>query len=170
MPRLRPGDRPLALDLSLSPDQMPQLRRRAHGFHLGVDAWLALIAEFQQIRLLVSRATLAELVAHLDVRSGHMVLSVAPELRGWQRVIDGRTAAPAPDELPTVFLPLRVLAPVKPEARAAWVSALFETSDAEVGEALRLERAAVREGMTMQTWALGALAQPLLHLRPLSEA
>jgi hypothetical protein len=158
LPRLRPGERPLALDLSLLPEQLVQLRRRAHLAQLGVDALLSLVAEFDQIKQLLTRHHLLALLDQARVAVECSALSAAPELRGWQRVIEARTT-PSPDELPTVFLPLRVLAPVMPENRATWVSALAEASDAEVGNALLLERVAVRTGVTMQMWALSALAR-----------
>jgi hypothetical protein len=158
VPRLRPGDRPLALDLPLSPGQLVQLRRRAHCLQLGVDAWLSVVAEFDQIKQLVTSHDLEILLAQAGAAAENSVLSAAPELRGWQRLIDARTSPP-PDELPTVFLPLRVLAPVTLERRARWVSTLIDAPEAEVGEAVLLERVAVRTGMTMHMWALSALAR-----------
>jgi hypothetical protein len=62
----------------------------------------------------------------------------------------------AEHDLPSIALPARVLARVPPNALAL---AVVAAADEPLEDALVVERAASLNGMTMESWALRALAR-----------
>lgn len=159
VPHLRPGERPLAIELSLSSRQIGSLRRRARAQRLGVDAWAACLVEHRLVMGLLCDDERGRLAVAARARLAVTSLT-ATELRAWQSVVDGLAPAPR-DDLPTLHLPLRLLTPLPPGRRAQWLLETLLLSAEEAGEqALLLERAATRDGLTMQAWALAQIVSP----------
>lgn len=156
VPRLRPGDRPVPVDAPLTAAEVRTLRERAGRARLGADALVALLVERRSLIELVGEDLVAQARerAPLDVdRTGRIA---APEFRPWQRLLAGR-AAPAPDDLPTVYLPLRLAAALTPDARVGAVADAIAATEADVEQAILFEKAATSYGLTMQTWLLASL-------------
>lgn len=154
-PRLRPGERPVALDLPLSSREVRETRARAHAAGLGVDAWIAIVGEYEQVAAgaAVSEIEAARRRAQSCIETD--AITIAPELRDWQRLLD-RRATPAPDELPTVYLPLRLASAIPPADRTDWLMSVLSAPEEAAATALLIERAATRAGVTTQMWVLSS--------------
>lgn len=154
VPRLRPGERPVAVDLQLTTAETKTLRARAAKLGLGVDAFVAIFLEYQSICELVGAPRLADIASHDETPSSEAVEPiVALELRAWHRLITGRSTPPD-DDLPTVHVPLRLAAALVPTARAVSVMRVLDTPDVDVRRAVALEAAATAHGFVMQAWVL----------------
>lgn len=158
VPRIRPGDRPVGVETALNAAEVRTLRARAHAAGLGADALIAIILEYESLCRLAGRGVVAQLGDECAVEAaGFIERIVAPELRGWQRLLIRRVVPPN-DDLPTAFVPLRLAAAIPVSARAAAVLEAGEASERDVRRAVALELAATADGVVMQTFALRALA------------
>jgi hypothetical protein len=156
VPRLRPGDRPVPVDAPLSGIEVRTLRARASRVNLGADAYVALLAERRALIDLVGEervAQVAERVRLVESRTGHVAAS---ELQPWWRLLAG-LARPAPDDLPTVYLPLRLAVALPANERARVVADAVTATDGDVEQAILFETTATSFGLTMQTWLLAFL-------------
>ena len=100
-----------------------------------------------------------EVVAQCAGRSRPGAAFVASsELQQWQRLLAG-LAPPAADDLPTVYLPLRLAAALSTAERVSVVADAIAASDEDVQQAILFEMTATSVGLTMQTWLLAALVR-----------
>jgi hypothetical protein len=150
--RLRPGDRPVPVDVALSAAQIRAVRECAHGARLGADALIALLVERRSIIDLVGEHLFAQASERARLAEDRVA---PPELRSWQRLLAG-LGAPAPDDLPTVYLPLRLASALTQAGRAKVVVDVLVATEAEVEQAVLFEKAATSRGLTMQTWLLAS--------------
>jgi hypothetical protein len=155
-PRLRPGEYPIWCELDLSHSEQALLRRRAHQNGVGVDAFVGVSLEYLLLADAIGNECVVSLVA-AAAESERPALSSAPELRGWQRLLEGRAGPPA-DELPSICVAMRLLSEVPVPLRMEKLQAATTISDAEASAALLLETIAVRHSLTMGGWALRQLA------------
>lgn len=93
------------------------------------------------------------LVAAAATESERPAIGSAPELRAWQRLLEGRGRPPA-DELPSICVAMRLLTQVPLPLRKQKLQAAAAPADAEADAALLLETIAARYGLTMSGWAL----------------
>jgi hypothetical protein len=111
--RCRPQETPVWVRLELSSAEGWQLREQAIAAGVPLDAWLAVMVEFTWTLRTLARAgsSPAHTRARLerDVRKGPLRLAASSNWRAWQATLAG-AGAPAPDELPEVVLPRRLLA------------------------------------------------------------
>jgi hypothetical protein len=136
----------------LTTSQLLRLRHRAHSHGLGADAFVALVVEWQFLMDLVGADSLKHADAHARGPAVPISLAAA-EFQAWQRVLMG-LAAPPPDDLPETHLPLRLAAALPPDKREDAVLAAVDLAEPVVEQAVALELAATRHGLTMQTWVL----------------
>ena len=154
VPRVRPGDRPVALHANLPPARLRQLRRRAHACGLGVDAYSGILLEYDRLCSLVSADVLK---AFADDDSGGPASQIAPpELRSWQRMLAGRST-PAPDDLPTIMIPLRLVTAIPPRDRQTILAHALALDEDVAQQALALELHSAMAGMVMQAWVLARI-------------
>jgi hypothetical protein len=160
-PRVRPGDRPVWVDLPLTTAQATKWRARATAVRLPLDVWLGLLLEYHLIheRLLQLGGTELSRAVSESVNTTSEAPRLAPtvELRLWIEQLDGSDRAR--DDLPSVVLPARLLAQLPHEGRADAISVAAE-SGCEA-EAVGLDRVAACNGLTAEAWAyLAALRLP----------
>ena len=156
VPRLRPGDRPVPVDALLSSVEVRLLRERANRVNLGVDAYVALLAERRALVGLVGEEHVAQAVEHAARAGRGADHLAASELQQWQRLFAG-LVRPAPDDLPTVYLPLRLAVALSPGERDRVVAEAVAAPDSDVQQAILFETTATSFGLTMQTWLLASL-------------
>ncbi len=154
IPRVRPGERPVAVESSLAPAQLGQLRRRAHARGLGVDAYAAILLEYEGLAAVVSIDVLEALGA--EGTRGVADQIGAPELRSWQRLLAGRSTPP-PDDLPTIMVPLRLVAAIPPRDRLAALDRALGLDERLAQRAITLEWRAAAAGLVMQAWVLSQI-------------
>lgn len=158
VPRVRPGDRPISVETGLTSVEVRTLRARAYAVGIGADALIAIMLEYESLRRLAGGDAVAQLADECEAgAAGFAERIVAPELRHWQRLLIGRSASPS-DELPTAFVPLRLIAPIPASARTDAVLDAARANALDVRRAFALELAATADGLVMQTFALVALA------------
>jgi len=150
--RLRPGDRPVWVDVARHAEHFDAWRVEAAGAGLRLDVWAALLLELSivlaDLHDLGVRAPEALLAAEL-ARPNAARLAPTPELRRWLDELDD--GGPGDDELPELVLPARVL------ARHAPRTPLVAHLRAERLELARqAERAAALRGLTLEVWGLRA--------------
>lgn len=153
--RIRPGDRPIWIDLSLSDREVRRWRSEAADGGVPVDAWLALQTEWSLVRSALKRAK-ASVTPHELVETARAasagVLAPTDELRGWCRQLSSASTVAVPrDELPTVVVPERLLAQLEPARREGELIGYASSGFAR--EAAELDLAAACVGLTLETWA-----------------
>lgn len=138
------------VDLPLTPSEGRAWRDRAAAHGVGVDAWLGVMAEFE-MTLTGMRLRQPAVEALAAVQLSQLRLPPTDGLRRWVRLLDGRWDGPAPrDELPTVVLPGRLLHAL---SGATLLSTLRRAVSAtDEGLAVRCERVAAAQGMTLEAW------------------
>ena len=156
VPRLRPGERPVAIDIALTAAEVRTLRRRAHAVGLGADAFVAVLVEYSSLCELVGADRVAEVAAAFEERPDVLDRVVASEFRPWHRAVTGRST-PADDDLPTVFLPLRLSAMLPPAGRPDSILRALAADGPAVRDAMALEAAATARGFVMQSCVLSSL-------------
>jgi hypothetical protein len=154
IPRVRPGERPVAVNSNLDPAQLRQLRRRAHARGLGVDAYAAILLEYEGLTAVVSIDVLEALA--VDGTRGVAEQIGAPELRSWQRLLAGRSTPP-PDDLPTIMVPLRLVTAIPPLDRLAALDRALGLDEGLAQHAITLESRAAAAGLVMQAWVLSQI-------------
>lgn len=154
--RLRPGEVPSWIDVPLDREATEAWRFQAEAVGLGVDSWLALLVEYELVRLHFTELGLHVGEVIEEAKRSQEVPRLAPTggLRQWAGQLSGQKngeGAHPPDELPSVVLPERLLAQLAPAAVPEFLTAAVEGQAA--GEALLVEGAATTFGLTMETWA-----------------
>jgi hypothetical protein len=156
---LRPGERPFWLELPMSDQCIARLRQcaAADGLRVGTRVSLSLEARLVERELRgLGAPSLNELGAQAVAESDRHALAPTPELRSWvatlrDPAITGTVIAP--DELPSLALPTRLLARIPPLAR---FSEVLEAADADsdaVELAVTCDIAAALAGRTLESWA-----------------
>src|SRR3712207_3669140 len=88
-PRVRAGESPVWIDLSITTTEGRAWRARAATHGLGIDAWLAILVEFhlatQTSGVVLAQVELAEAAASATPR-----LAPTEGLRRWSRLLAGR--------------------------------------------------------------------------------
>lgn len=148
--RLRPCERPGWIDLRLSYEERAEWRRRAAAYGLSVDVWLALQVEWT----LVIEDIGAELSEHVveRARSAAALPTLAPtnELRSWVTYLRAGSATTI-DDLPSLAMPQRLLARLRPADLESVIR--VRSSGSSVEDAVAIELAASCVGMTLESWA-----------------
>jgi hypothetical protein len=158
VPRLRPGERPIAIETELSPTEVRVVRKRAHTHGLGVDALIAVMLEYSALRETVGAEQMALMADRWYAAGAAVERIVAPELRGWQRLLAGRLSPPE-DDLPIAFIPLRLAAAIAVHDRGPAVLSACHAADEDVRRAVGLEVVATAQGVPMQTFVLAEIAR-----------
>lgn len=153
--RVRPGERPNWLELQLTSAEVRELRQLAAGHPLPLDVWLSVLVEYKLTRDRIA-ATGEELwsavVSAAEVAAHEPRLPPTAELRDWLTLLQGEAASR--DELPSVVLPMRLVAQLPHERRKHLL--LEAAHSTGLSEAITLERAAAASGRTLETWAYQA--------------
>lgn len=152
-PRVRPGDRPVWVDVPLTTVQALEWRARAAAQRLPLDAWLGLLLEHQLIHHRLRELGGEELArtVNAEVERANKSPRLAPtvELRSWIEQLDGNDRAS--DDLPSVVLAARLLAQLPHDGRSEAIIAAAETGSE--AEAVNLDRIAASNGLTPEAWA-----------------
>ncbi|MDQ3671463.1 MAG: hypothetical protein M3364_03360 [Actinomycetota bacterium] len=156
-PRIRPGEYPVWCELSLAKHEQALLRRRAHERGVGTDAFVGASLEYLLLADVVGDELVTALLAAATREVEHPAIGSAPELRGWQRLLEGLGEPPA-DELPSICIAMRLLSQLPVSSRAQRLEAAAVIGDAQADAALLFETVASRRGLTMSFWALRQLA------------
>lgn len=160
VPRLRPGDRPVWVDLRLTGDQVCAWRTRAAECGLSVDVWLGLLLEFQLIRerlIYVGAERVLDVVASTAEWETKHALAPTPELRRWVDQLASPSSSSSNDDLPSVVLGERLLAQLPPSDRADAIMAAAESGSES--QSVALDKAAALRGQTMEVFVyLAAIA------------
>jgi hypothetical protein len=156
-PRLRPGEYPVWCELNLSDREQALLRRRAHERRVGTDAFVGASLEYLLLADVVGEEPAMALVDAAARELEQPAISFAPELRGWQRLLEGRAELPA-DELPSICVAMRLLSQLPVPSRPEKLEGAAAIGDAQADAALLFEAVATRHGLTMGFWALRQLA------------
>jgi hypothetical protein len=150
--RLRPGERPVWVELAVTEGDEPAWRRRAAALGLSVDVCVALQAEWSLVAGELAELGLLEpVLERAREQAGADALAPTEELRRWLRFLSRGPAADAESDLPSLAMPARVVARMAPMTLADELRAHGEHGLNE--HALVLERAATLAGMTMEAWA-----------------
>jgi hypothetical protein len=150
--RLRPGERPIWVELEVGDAAARAWRRRAGALGLSVDVWLAVQVEWELVRAdLASERVIEVLLARARSRAEAPALAPTDELRAWVRCLVAGPADAAEHDLPSVALPARIAARLRPATLVGDLCGYAESGREQ--EALVVERAASLTGMTMEAWA-----------------
>ncbi|HEX8121261.1 MAG TPA: hypothetical protein VF549_08350 [Solirubrobacteraceae bacterium] len=149
--RVRPGDRPAWRRLQAAPVELDRLRAAASAARLPIDVVTAILAEWHLCHEVASHhyALLRQAARH-DLDASR--LAPNDDLRAWDQLLAGSGPTSTIDELPEVALPQRLAArlPMTPS-----LDHLGELADLD--GAVQLERAAARNGMTLEVWVTRSL-------------
>jgi hypothetical protein len=149
--RLRPGERPAWVELDPSEGEARAWRHRAEELGLSVDVWLAVQAEWGIVRAnLADEERIAAVLEHAKSSADTPALAPTAELRAWLRWLAAPPSGSAEHDLPSVALPARLLARLRPNAVAAELRTY--AAGGREQEAIAVERAASLVGMTMEAW------------------
>jgi hypothetical protein len=151
--RLRPGERPVWVDLQLAAAQVNRWRKRSATHGLPVDVWLGILLEYwivcRQLREIGGDALVEKLVNAAERAAAEPRLAPTTELQRWLKQLDG--SEPPMDDLPSVVLAARLLAQLPHDGRdQAIVSAAESESERQ---AILLERVGSAFGQTSEAWA-----------------
>lgn len=148
--RLRPCERPAWIELELSYEERIEWRRLAAASGLSVDVWVAVQVEWTLVVEDIG-TELAERVVE-SARAAAAVPKLAPteELRSWIASLHATSVAPS-DDLPTLALPQRLLARLRPSDLEREL--LARSIESSVDDAIAVELAAASVGMTLEAWA-----------------
>jgi hypothetical protein len=152
-PRLRPGDRPVWVDLDLGSAQTRTWRSRATAYRLPLNAWLGLLLEYklvsERLEVLGGDPLIGAVLEEAERVSLLSRLAPTAELRCWVAQTGGNTCAG--DDLPSVVLAGRLLAQLPHDGRAEAICAAASSGKEE--DAVRLDQVAAAEGLTPEAWA-----------------
>src|SRR5215218_9639689 len=150
--RLRPGERPVWVDLQLTTTDARQWRERAAEYGLPTDVWLGLLVEYEIVCSRLRQVGGDELIsAVLALAEGVLAarqLAPTPELRRWLDQLDGTELV---DDLPSVVIAARLLMQLPHDDRPDAIRAAAQSGNER--QALVLDRAAARLGQTPEAWA-----------------
>ena len=132
------------------------MRAAARNAGVGIDAYVSVLVEYRSLCDLLGSGRV-DALAETARASGCLDAVAPPELQTWHRLMAGRVAAPG-DDLPTVFVPLRLAAALPPSARAEAVKRIVDANECAISHAAALEAAATVRGVLMQTWVLAQFA------------
>jgi hypothetical protein len=156
--RLRPGERPVWIELDPDEEETHVWRRRAGELGLSVDVWLAVQTEWEIVRRdLTEEAVIEALLRRARFLVEVPALAPTDELRAWVGWLTAALPEAAEHDLPSVVLPARIVARLQPAALVA--SVRDAATSGREKEALVIERAASFVGMTMEAWAYRELAR-----------
>lgn len=145
--RIRPGERPFWWDASGDADAFDAWRCAAGESGLGVDAWAALLVEFDLVlQDLAEQPETGCRLLSAEVDGDIARLGPATDLRHW---LAEQNAACAIDELPELLLPERLACRLMPGERLR-----DRLRPERAGLALACDRQAALSGRTMESWAL----------------
>jgi hypothetical protein len=145
--RIRPGERPYWWDASADADAFDTWRGAASESGIGVDAWAALLVEFDLVLGdLGERPVAGCRLLSAAVRGDIARLGPATDLRQW--LAEGHMACGI-DELPELLLPERLACRLTPGERLS-----DRLRPERAGLALACDRQAALVGRTMESWAL----------------
>jgi hypothetical protein len=153
--RLRPGERPIWVELRTGMREAHEWRARAAATGLALDAWLALQVEIWLVANDLEQALGGtQAVELIDSILSTQQLHVPPsdQLQVWVRQLHAARRGetnPLGDDLPSVALPERVLARVR---RPVIESVRAAVSEADAARALELEIAASSFGLTIESF------------------
>jgi hypothetical protein len=166
---VRPGDRPRWIDLSAEIDKFPVWRAAARrpppaarrpppaARRPPIDAILALLLEWSTVVKTPTVDVDALLAAAVhDVQVPR--LPPTDGLRAWERQLTGRGPVPEGDELPEICVPARVAA-----ALGHPLDVVDRIDFDSLVQAILVDRAACRHGLTLETWALRTTLASRLH-------
>jgi hypothetical protein len=147
--RLRPGERPAWIELGLGYEERAAWRRLAAAAGLSVDVWVALQIEWALVVEDIGAEQAERVVERAKAAATLPTLAPTEELRAWVAYL--LASSPPSDDLPSLALPQRLLARLRPadfegELRARLV-------DASIDNAAAVELAAASVGMTLEAWA-----------------
>jgi hypothetical protein len=161
--RLRPGERPCWLELPLSDEEIAGVRQRAAPTALVVDARIALLLEATLVDrdLRAAGAPALELLHEQALAEGERAaLAPTQELRTWVAMLrDDGTKSPAPDELPCLALPIRVVTRIPPAVRTEQLLEAAHDDSDRIELAVACETAAALVGRTLESWAYAVALQ-----------
>lgn len=158
--RLRPGERPAWIDLELAEDDLLAWRRRAAVPRLSVDVWLALQLEWMLVVADVG-PDVAEHVVQAAAEANELpALAPTDELRSWVTWLCSGSAKQI-DDLPSVVLPQRILARLRPSFVEREIHAVAGAPSHH--QALTVELAAAVAGMTLEAWAYRTATRLAAH-------
>lgn len=159
--RLRPGERAAWFEVSAAEPEMRRWAADAAAAGLSVDVWIALKLEWSVVREDIPRPQLEVVVGKARQETSAPKLAPSDDLRQWLAYLTRGSQPQAEHDLPSVALPARVVGRIPPRLLATKVvDAANEPLDLD---AIVVERAAVLEGMTMESWAYRSLAVPEWH-------
>lgn len=147
--RIRPGDRPMWVELRGCEGKKRRLRALAHDSELPVEVVVGLLLERDLVATEVGDlwdTVLDEATTNL----GPARLGPGEKWREWVSQLRHGTTR-TEDELPSLALPIRVLAQIPPAERAARI---LNLEPEQLTGARALDVAAALHGMTMQAWSL----------------
>ena len=148
--RLRPCERPGWVDLRLSYEERTEWRCRAAATGLSVDVWLALQVEWTLVVEDIGTELSEHIVERAKAAAALPTLAPTDELRSWVTYLLARSATPI-DDLPSLAMPQRLLARLRPADLESELRA--RSSGSAVDDAVALELAASAVGMTLEAWA-----------------
>jgi hypothetical protein len=142
------------LQLRLTAAEVRELRQLAAGNPLPLDAWLSLLVEYELTRariVALGREVWSAVVDAAETTVREPRLPPTTEFRDWLILLQGGASR---DELPSVVLPVRLIAQLPHERRQQLL--LEAAHSTGLVEAVTLERAAAASGRTLETWAYQA--------------
>ena len=150
--RLRPGERPVWVELTVDEEEARAWDRSAAAIGLSVDVWIALQAEWSIVaRDLADHDVLERLLGLARVVAEEPALAPTEELRRWLRFLTRGSVPKAESDLPSVAVPARIVARLAPATLV--VELRRSAAEALDPRAVLVERAASLNGMTMEAWA-----------------
>jgi hypothetical protein len=147
--RLRPGDRPHWVELSIGYEEQAEWRRLAARHGLSADVWVALQVEWTLVIDDIGAEAAADVVERAGALAAAPMLAPTAELRSWVAYLAGG-GIPS-DDLPSIALPERLVARLRPADLERELRGRSQTSSAV--EAITVDIAAANAGMTLEAWA-----------------
>ena len=147
--RLRPGERPAWIELELGYEERAAWRRLAAEAGLSVDVWVALQVEWTLVVEDIGAEPAERVVEQARAAATLPTLAPTEELRAWVAYL--LASSPPSDDLPSLALPQRLLARLRPADLEGELHARL--IDASIDDAAAVELAAASVGMTLEAWA-----------------
>jgi hypothetical protein len=152
--RLRPGDRPVWLDLELTRVRVREWRARAAAHGLALDVWLGLLLEYELVcnalREVGGQRLVEKVLATARAIAAEPRVAPTPELRRWMDQLEGRRWRGS-DDLPSVVVAARLLAQLPHRGRGTAIATATEAG--HEAEAIVVDRVAAASGQTLEAWA-----------------
>lgn len=150
VPRIRPGERPTWWRAQADRPAFARWRAAASEADLGLDAWVAILLEFDLALGDLPAGSRPDYFLAAAVAAEQKLSRLGPAcgLRAWPHSAGG---ADLEDELPELVLPERLAARLTPGAS---IEAHLDPS--VIGLAKECERLAALQGRTLESWVLRA--------------